>query len=65
MDFKIGDTVIHCTYGPGRIVRLEEQAFSGEKTLYNRGMHFLLVKDERKISLRSSAAWKSRAMPWM
>jgi len=34
MDFKIGDTVIHCTYGLGRIVQLEEQAFSGEKTLY-------------------------------
>jgi RNA polymerase-interacting CarD/CdnL/TRCF family regulator len=34
MDFKIGDTVIHCTYGLGRIVRLEEQAFLGKETLY-------------------------------
>jgi RNA polymerase-interacting CarD/CdnL/TRCF family regulator len=34
MDFKIGDTVIHGTYGLGRIVRLEEQSFSGKKTLY-------------------------------
>ena len=34
MDFRIGDTVIHCKYGLGRIARLEEQAFSGEKTLY-------------------------------
>jgi RNA polymerase-interacting CarD/CdnL/TRCF family regulator len=34
MDFKIGDTVIHCTYGLGRIVRLEDQAFSGVKVLY-------------------------------
>ena len=34
MDFKIGDAVIHCTYGLGRIVRLEEQAFLGKETLY-------------------------------
>jgi len=34
MDFKIGETVIHCRYGLGRIVRLEQQTFSGEKTLY-------------------------------
>ena len=34
MDFKIGDTVIHGTYGLGRIVRLEKQTFSGKKTLY-------------------------------
>jgi RNA polymerase-interacting CarD/CdnL/TRCF family regulator len=34
MDFKIGDTVIHCKYGLGRIVRLEEQTFSGKKTFY-------------------------------
>ena len=34
MDFKIGDTVMHCRYGLGRIVRLEEQTFSGEKKLY-------------------------------
>ena len=34
MDFKIGDTVMHCRYGLGRIVRLEEQTFSGEKRLY-------------------------------
>jgi RNA polymerase-interacting CarD/CdnL/TRCF family regulator len=34
MDFLMGDPVIHWTYGLGRIVRLEERAFSGEKTLY-------------------------------
>ena len=34
MDFKIGDTVIHCRYGLGRIVRLEEQTFSAGKALY-------------------------------
>ena len=34
MDFKIGDTVIHCKYGLGTIVRLEEQTFSFGKTLY-------------------------------
>lgn len=34
MDFKIGDTVIHCKYGLGTIVRLEEQTFTGGKMLY-------------------------------
>jgi len=34
MNFKIGDTVMHCRYGLGRIIRLEEQTFSGEKRLY-------------------------------
>ena len=34
MNFLIGDTVIHNTHGIGKIVRLEEQTFSGRKTLY-------------------------------
>jgi RNA polymerase-interacting CarD/CdnL/TRCF family regulator len=34
MDYKIGDTVVHCMYGLGRVIRLEEQTFSGEKMLY-------------------------------
>jgi RNA polymerase-interacting CarD/CdnL/TRCF family regulator len=34
MKFQIGDTVVHNTHGIGKIVRLEEQTFSGEKTLY-------------------------------
>jgi len=34
MDFRMGDPVIPWTYGLGKIVRLEERAFSGEKTLY-------------------------------
>jgi CarD family transcriptional regulator len=34
MNFLIGDTVIHNTHGIGKIVRLEEQIFSGKKTLY-------------------------------
>jgi RNA polymerase-interacting CarD/CdnL/TRCF family regulator len=34
MDFKNGDTVIHCKYGLGTIVRVEEQTFTGGKMLY-------------------------------
>jgi CarD family transcriptional regulator len=34
MDFKIGDTIIHGRYGLGKIVRLEEQTFSGGKVFY-------------------------------
>lgn len=34
MDFLAGDPVIHWTYGFGKIVRLEERTFSGEKKLY-------------------------------
>ncbi len=34
MNFHEGDTVMHWTYGLGQIVRLEERAVSGPKTLY-------------------------------
>ena len=34
MEFLTGDSVIHWTYGLGKIVRQEERTFSGEKTLY-------------------------------
>ena len=34
MGFKIGDPVMHWTYGFGRIVKLEERALSGKATLY-------------------------------
>jgi RNA polymerase-interacting CarD/CdnL/TRCF family regulator len=34
MDFQMGDPVMHWTYGLGKIVRIEERTFSGEKTLY-------------------------------
>jgi|SRR5271157_1953102 len=34
MNFREGDPVIHWTYGFGKIVRLEERTFSGEKKLY-------------------------------
>jgi len=34
MDFQLGDPVIHWTYGLGKVVRIEERKFSGEKTLY-------------------------------
>ena len=34
MDFHEGDPVMHWTYGLGQIVRLEERALSGPKTLY-------------------------------
>jgi len=34
MNFREGDPVMHWTYGIGQIVRLEERALSGPKTLY-------------------------------
>lgn len=34
MDFHIGDTVVHWTYGLGHVIRLEERAVSGQNTLY-------------------------------
>ena len=54
MDFKIGDTVIHYKYGLGRIVRLEEQTFSGGKLLYYvvqiRDMSIWVPADAQAIS---------------
>lgn len=34
MDFKIGDPVMHWTYGFGEVVKLEERELSGKATLY-------------------------------
>ena len=34
MNFHIGDTVMHWTYGIGQIVNLEERALAGSKTIY-------------------------------
>lgn len=34
MDFRVGDRVIHRTYGLGEIVGLEERALSSQMTLY-------------------------------
>jgi len=34
MDFRVGDAVMHWTYGLGEIIGLEERALSGQKTLY-------------------------------
>lgn len=34
MDFHVGDSVMHWTYGLGQIVGLEERAVSGKTTLY-------------------------------
>jgi RNA polymerase-interacting CarD/CdnL/TRCF family regulator len=34
MDFRVGDPVVHWTYGLGEIVGLEERALAGRKTLY-------------------------------
>jgi RNA polymerase-interacting CarD/CdnL/TRCF family regulator len=34
MDFRVGDPVIHWTYGLGEIVGLEERALTSQKTLY-------------------------------
>jgi RNA polymerase-interacting CarD/CdnL/TRCF family regulator len=34
MDFRVGDPVMHWTYGFGQVIQLEERAVSGQKTLY-------------------------------
>ena len=34
MQFREGDSVMHWVYGLGQVIRLEERALSGEKTLY-------------------------------
>ncbi len=34
MNFHEGDTVMHWTYGLGKVVRLEERVLSGKKELY-------------------------------
>ena len=34
MDFHEGDTVMHWTYGLGKVIRLEERVLSGKKELY-------------------------------
>jgi RNA polymerase-interacting CarD/CdnL/TRCF family regulator len=34
MDFQIGDTVMHWTFGLGQVVGLQEQVISGQKAIY-------------------------------
>ena len=34
MKFRVGDPVMHWTYGLGKIIRLERRSFTGQKTLY-------------------------------
>ncbi len=34
MDFRVGEPVVHWTYGLGEIIGLEERALIGQKTLY-------------------------------
>lgn len=34
MDFQVGDNVVHCAFGPGEIVNLEEKVLSGHTSLY-------------------------------
>ena len=34
MDFQVGDSVMHWTYGLGQVTQLEERAVSGQNTLY-------------------------------
>lgn len=34
MGFRVGDTVVHWSYGLGKIIGLEERAVTGEATLY-------------------------------
>jgi RNA polymerase-interacting CarD/CdnL/TRCF family regulator len=38
MNFRKGDMVMHCTYGLGEVINLEERALSGSKILYY-GVH--------------------------
>jgi CarD family transcriptional regulator len=32
MQFKIGETVVHCTYGPGVIIETDQKVIEGDKT---------------------------------
>lgn len=34
MNFREGDPVMHWTYGLGKVIRLEERALSGQKSMY-------------------------------
>src|SRR5512140_1293243 len=34
MNFQVGDTVVHWSFGLGQIIGLEERAVAGEKQLY-------------------------------
>ena len=34
MNFHVGDTVMHWTFGLGEVIRLEERTLFGEKVLY-------------------------------
>jgi RNA polymerase-interacting CarD/CdnL/TRCF family regulator len=34
MDFNVGDQVVHCAYGPGEIIQLDEKVISGRKGSY-------------------------------
>jgi RNA polymerase-interacting CarD/CdnL/TRCF family regulator len=34
MDFNVGDQVVHCAYGPGEIIEMDEKVISGRKGSY-------------------------------
>lgn len=34
MDFQIGDRVVHCTYGLGQVLAIEERSFNNSPVLY-------------------------------
>jgi RNA polymerase-interacting CarD/CdnL/TRCF family regulator len=34
LPFQVGDKVVHWSYGPGEILRLDEKSLSGRRTLY-------------------------------
>lgn len=59
MDFRAGDPVMHWTYGIGQIVRLEERAVAGEKTLY----YSVQVGDDLTVWVPADANLATRLRP--
>lgn len=60
MIFHEGDTVMHWTYGLGRIVNLEERALFGSKTLY-----YAVQVGELTVWVPADAKLESRLRPPM
>lgn len=57
MNFQVGDQVVHWTYGPGKVIQLDEKALSGHTELYYvvqiRDMTlFVPIHDQEESSLR-------------
>lgn len=57
MQFRVGEPVVHWTYGLGKVIAIEERALSGQKTLYyvveiNDLTIWVPVDDKAKARLR-------------